>query len=68
MGSARRRPVFPQLADVSLAKLDRLSLPVLMLLGRQDYATPSIITAGWMGRLRAPKETIVWMEHTAHLP
>jgi pimeloyl-ACP methyl ester carboxylesterase len=60
--------MFPQLADVSFAKLDRLDVPVLMLLGRQDYTTPSTITAQWMDRLRAPKKSIVWMEHSAHLP
>ncbi|MGV3479656.1 MAG: alpha/beta fold hydrolase [Sphingobium sp.] len=60
--------MFPQLADVSFAKLDRLDVPVLMLLGRQDYTTPSTITAQWMDRLRAPKKSIAWMEHSAHLP
>ena len=60
--------MFPQLAGVSFEQVNRLGVPVIMLLGRQDYTTPSSITADWMGRLKAPSKTIVWFEHSAHLP
>jgi len=54
--------------DMRLLASTDIALRVLMLLGRQDYTTPSTITAQWMDRLRAPKKSIVWMEHSAHLP
>lgn len=60
--------MFPQLADISFAKVDRIDTPVFMFLGRQDYTTPSAIAAAWLGRLRAPRKNVVWFEHSAHLP
>jgi proline iminopeptidase len=46
----------------------RLKVPVIMLLGRHDYATPSSITADWMRGLTAPRKRVLWFEHSAHLP
>jgi pimeloyl-ACP methyl ester carboxylesterase len=60
--------LFPQLAGLSFENLHSLQVPVIMLLGRHDYTTPSSITAAWMQQLNAPKKTIVWFENSAHLP
>lgn len=60
--------LFPQLSDVSFAALRTLRVPVIMLLGRQDQTTPSALTAAWLDRLQAPRKTVVWLEHSAHLP
>lgn len=60
--------LWPRLADVTFKDLDRLEVPVIMLLGRHDYTTPSPIAAEWMQRLTAPKKKTVWFEHSAHLP
>lgn len=62
------KTMFPQLADISFAKLDRIDTPVFMFLGRQDYTTPSPIAANWLDRLRAPRKGVVWFAHSAHLP
>lgn len=62
------KTMFPQLADISFTGLDRVDTPVFMFLGRQDYTTPSPIAARWLERLRAPSKTVVWFEHSAHLP
>lgn len=62
------KTMFPQLADISFAKLDRIDTPVFMFLGRQDYTTPSPIAANWLARLRASRKGVVWFEHSAHLP
>ena len=62
------RTMFPQLADISFARLDRLRTPVFLFLGRHDYTTPSPIAARWLERLRAPRKGVVWFEHSAHLP
>ena len=62
------KTMFPQLAGISFAKLDRIEAPVFMFLGRGDYTTPSPIAARWLDRLRAPRKGVVWFEHSAHLP
>lgn len=62
------KTMFPQLADISFAKLDQIDTAVFMFLGRQDYTTPSPIAADWLERLRAPRKSLVWFEHSAHLP
>lgn len=59
--------VWPYLADLSYARVDRLHTPVLMFLGRQDYTTPAQPVAAWMDRLRAPTKRTLWFEHSAHL-
>lgn len=62
------KTLFPRLADLSFKDVRRLEVPVIMLLGRHDYATPSSITYEWMGDLSAPKKQVIWFEHSAHLP
>lgn len=60
--------LWPRLADMSFHTLRKTEVPVIMLLGRHDYTTPSDITAGWMDKLSAPKKQTVWFEHSSHLP
>lgn len=60
--------LWPRLADMSFQNLRRAEVPVVMLLGRHDYTTPSDITAGWMEKLSAPRKQTVWFEHSSHLP
>ncbi|WP_129791655.1 alpha/beta fold hydrolase [Sphingosinicella sp. CPCC 101087] len=60
--------LWPRLADVSFDDVERLDVPVVMLLGRHDYMTPSPIAARWMERLQAPAKRTFWFEHSAHLP
>jgi proline iminopeptidase len=60
--------VWPLLGDISFKKLDRLSVPVVMFIGRHDMTTPASIAAAWMDRLHAPKKATVWFEHSSHLP
>ena len=60
--------LWPRLAEVSFMKVDRLDVPVVMLLGRHDWVTPSTIAASWMERLDAPAKKSLWFEHSAHLP
>jgi proline iminopeptidase len=60
--------MFPQLADVTFSRLHQLEVPVLMFLGRHDCTAPSSIAAAWMHQLKAPRKSVVWFEHSAHLP
>jgi proline iminopeptidase len=60
--------LWPRIADEGFAELSRMSVPVLMFLGRHDIMTPSTIVESWMKDLDAPVKEIVWFEHSAHLP
>ena len=60
--------LFPRLAGIDFTGLRRLNVPVVMLLGRHDLATPSEIAAAWLSRLDAPAKRSVWFQHSAHLP
>jgi proline iminopeptidase len=62
------KTIWPRLADLSFKDLRRLEVPVVMLLGRHDYVTPSPITDRWMAALAAPRKQVIWFEHSAHLP
>lgn len=42
-------------------------IPVLMVLGRHDYTTPSELTAEWLDRVDAPYKRGVWFERSAHM-
>ncbi|GAB3750346.1 alpha/beta fold hydrolase [Lysobacter olei] len=42
-------------------------IPVVMLMGRHDYTTPSAPTAEWLDRVKAPYKQGVWFEHSAHM-
>ena len=59
--------VMPQLAVVSFARLDRSDCPVFMFEGRHDEVVPSMITAAWLDKLKAPTKAIVWFENSAHM-
>jgi pimeloyl-ACP methyl ester carboxylesterase len=59
--------VMPQLAVVSFARLDRSDCPVFMFDGRHDEVVPSMITAAWLDKLKAPTKAIVWFENSAHM-
>jgi pimeloyl-ACP methyl ester carboxylesterase len=62
------KAVWPALIGISFKSVDRLDVPVFFFLGRHDYTTPGSIAADWLAQLRAPKKTLVWFEHSAHLP
>jgi proline iminopeptidase len=60
--------LWPRMADISFLDVNRMEVPVIMLLGRHDITTPSPIVANWMDKLSAPSKRTVWFEHSSHLP
>ena len=62
------RAIWPAFTALSLKPIRKLDVPVLMLLGRLDYTTPSAPVATWMRALDAPVKRTIWFEHSAHLP
>lgn len=62
------KQMWPQLAGVSFLRLRKLEVPIVLFLGRHDWTTPSGIAEEWLAKLDAPRKSIAWFEHSAHLP
>lgn len=60
--------LWPRLADVSFNTVKKIDVPIIFLLGRHDYTVPSSVAAQWFGQVKAPSKTLVWLEHSAHMP
>lgn len=60
--------LWPRLADVSFAEVDRVEVPLVFLLGRHDYTVPSPVAAEWLEEVQAPSKELVWFENSAHMP
>ncbi len=60
--------LWPRIADVSFAKVHRLDVPVIFMLGRHDSTTPASIAADWIAKLSAPRKSVCWFENSGHLP
>lgn len=60
--------LWPRLAGVSFAKVGKLDVPLVFLLGRHDYTVPSPVAAAWFAKVKAPSKQLVWFEHSAHMP
>lgn len=59
--------LWPRLANLSFSKLQKLDVPVVLFIGRQDHTTSASLADAWMKHLRS-KKTTIWFEHSAHLP
>lgn len=60
--------LWPRLANVSFADVERVEVPLVFLLGRHDYTVPSPVAAEWLEEVEAPSKELVWFEHSAHMP
>jgi pimeloyl-ACP methyl ester carboxylesterase len=54
-------------ADFTKEKLN-FKIPVVFLLGRYDYGTPSVLVEKFFEGMTAPDKKIIWFEDSAHLP
>jgi pimeloyl-ACP methyl ester carboxylesterase len=61
------RRVLPELLEVDFKRVRAFPIPVIMFMGRHDYTTPSVPTAAWLARVKAPYKRGVWFERSAHL-
>lgn len=60
--------LWPRLSEISYRDTDEMEVPVILMLGRHDWTTASALAADWFGDLDAPAKTLVWFEHSSHLP
>ena len=59
--------ILPEFLAVDFRKVGKMALPVVMLLGRHDYTTPTEPTERWLAQLQAPSKRGIWFENSAHL-
>jgi pimeloyl-ACP methyl ester carboxylesterase len=59
--------VLQEFLSVDFTGVTKLSIPVIMFLGRHDYTTPAAQTEAWLAKLEAPYKRGVWFENAAHL-
>lgn len=52
--------------SVDFRDLRRVHAPVVMLMGRHDFTTPSQPVADWIAAVDAPFKHAAWFEHSAH--
>ena len=53
--------------QVDFTGVKKFPVPVVMLMGRHDYTTPSAPTERWLSQLEAPYKRGVWFERSAHM-
>jgi pimeloyl-ACP methyl ester carboxylesterase len=61
-------PLAQDLATMDLRTLQALQVPVVVLQGRYDLATPHAAAAAWLAALQAPAKALVTFERSAHFP
>lgn len=59
--------ILPEFLAVDFTGVREFPIPVIMLMGRHDYTTPSQPTAEWLAALEAPYKRGVWFERSAHM-
>jgi pimeloyl-ACP methyl ester carboxylesterase len=59
--------VIDEFLNVDFKPVTNFPIPVLMFMGRHDYSTPSVPTAAWLDKVKAPYKNGVWFEHSSHL-
>jgi pimeloyl-ACP methyl ester carboxylesterase len=59
--------LMPEFLQVDFTGVRQFPIPVVMLMGRHDYTTPSEPTARWMRQVEAPYKQAVWFERSAHM-
>ena len=59
--------VLEEFLDVDFKPVTRFPIPVVMLMGRHDYTTPSQPTDEWLRKVEAPYKRGIWFERSAHM-
>ncbi|MBI4671715.1 MAG: alpha/beta hydrolase [Chloroflexi bacterium] len=61
--------LWPQVMAVDLEKqAPTLQVPVYLLMGKHDYAAPSVLAERYYALLSAPRKALIWFEDSAHFP
>jgi len=59
--------LWDEIGRVDLSKLTLFKCPVLIMQGRHDLGTSSILVDEWYKTLRAPAKKLIWFEDSSHM-
>ena len=59
--------ILPEFLGVDFKPVKRFPIPIVMLMGRHDYTTPSEPTDAWLREVKAPFKRGIWFERSAHM-
>jgi proline iminopeptidase len=59
--------LWPELAAFDFSAITDFKCPILLIEGRRDNTTPSVVAAAWLDKVKAPAKKLVWLEHSAHM-
>jgi pimeloyl-ACP methyl ester carboxylesterase len=60
--------LLPQVMAMNFDRTTTFGCPIVMFVGRHDYAVNHDVTADWFATIAAPSKKLVWFEDSAHLP
>jgi proline iminopeptidase len=60
--------LLPEVIALNLTTIQKLSVPLILFLGRHDRNVNAEIAAAWFDTVQAPEKNLVWFEHSAHIP
>jgi proline iminopeptidase len=60
--------LWPAFRVLDLTRLQRFEVPIVFLLGRDDWQVPSALAARWFETIDAPCKRLVWFEQSGHDP
>jgi len=55
-------------AHIDLTQIRRFEVPVVFMLGRDDWHVPSVLAARYFESIHAPSKRLIWFENSAHNP
>lgn len=58
--------LFSAVLGLDLSTITRLGCPLILFEGRHDRTVNSDVAHEWFARVRAPRKTFVWFEHSGH--
>jgi len=60
--------LWPELMSTDLpSQATEFPCPVIFMLGRWDYNTPSVLAEAYLEVIRAPMKKLIWLENSAHV-
>jgi proline iminopeptidase len=60
--------LLPEVVALDLTKTNKISIPLILFLGRHDWNVNSEVAAAWFATVKAPDKHLVWFEHSGHIP
>jgi pimeloyl-ACP methyl ester carboxylesterase len=60
--------LLPEVIALNLTTIHKLSVPLVLFLGRHDRNVNAEIAAAWFDTVRTPEKHLVWFEHSGHIP